>query len=356
MILFSAARMVEVFMDFVNELQRFLVRYGFQRLHIEGGLLWVKEEETQIRLIEVIPELLPGQNRMTIDSQENRIRELEKQLMIRYSKKIERLTLMLFKGIPDEKVVREIMPYPNIWCIDKSGARVFVYENQRSDFDGLKSKLEQFLVDYRKEERLIAKKEWKYIFRPVNTVLVALNFVVFFVLSMMGDVMDATFMADHGAMMWGSVIEQGQWYRLFTSTFMHFGIEHLIQNMLILLLIGSRLERILGGKRYLAVYIGSGIAASMASLFVTLARNPYTVSAGASGAIFGVMGGLLWLILKDVIQRKRRRIQEIGLSGIIFIIVSALSYGFMTTGVDNAAHVGGLICGFFLTGILSIRK
>ena len=80
------------------------------------------------------------------------------------------------------------------------------------------------------------------------------------------------------------------------------------------------------------------------------------MSAGASGAIFGVMGGLLFLIIKDVVQKKRKRMEEIGLSGMIFVIVSALSYGFTTTGVDNAAHVGGLVCGFVLTGILSIRK
>lgn len=356
MILFSIAMMMEVFMDFINELQQFFVEYGFQRLDIADGLLWIKEEGTQIKLIEVIPELLPGQNRITIDQQEKRIQDLEKQLMIRFAKKIERLTLMLFKGIPEEQVIKEITPYPNIWCMDKTDARVFVYENQRSDFYGLKNKLEHFMIEYQKKERLLAQNERKRMFRPVNTVLVVLNFVVFFILSLMGDVMDASFMADYGAMVWDSVMEQGQWFRLLTSTFMHFGMEHLTQNMLILLLIGARLERILGGKRYAIIYLGSGIAASLSSLFFTLAQAPYTVSAGASGAIFGVMGGLLWLILKDVMQKRRRRIQEIGLSGVIFMIVSALSYGFMTTGVDNAAHVGGLIFGFLLTGILSIRK
>lgn len=343
-------------MDFINELQRFLVGQGYQRLQIEGGLLWIKEEGGQIKLIEIIPELLPGQNRMTVGDQEERIHSLERQLMLRFSKKIERLTLMLFRGIPDEKVREEILPYPNIWCIDRTDAKVFVYENQRADFYGLKRGLEQFMTACQERERTITKKEWRRMFQPVNTVLVAANILVFLLLSLLGDVMDAAFMADHGAMVWESVVEQGQWYRLFTSTFMHFGIDHLMQNMLILLLIGARLERILGGRRYAIIYLGSGIAASLSSLFFTLARDPYTVSAGASGAIFGVMGGLLWLILKDVVQRRRQRMQEIGLSGMIFVIVSALSYGFTTSGVDNAAHVGGLIGGFILAGILSIRK
>ena len=143
---------------------------------------------------------------------------------------------------------------------------------------------------------------------------------------------------------------------MFTAMFLHFGADHLLQNMLILLLIGSRLERIVGKGKYLFIYLGAGLGSSLSSLFITLAREPYTVAAGASGAIFGVMGGLLFLILKDMIQGKRKRMKEIGLTGIIFMIVSALSYGFATTGVDNAAHVGGLIAGFILTGLLTIRE
>ena len=66
-------------------------------------------------------------------------------------------------------------------------------------------------------------------------------------------------------------------------------------------------------------------------------------------AIFGVMGGLLFCILADLIQKKRHRVEEIGLTGMIFMVCSALSYGFFSNGVDNAAHIGGLIGGFLLT-------
>ena len=193
-------------------------------------------------------------------------------------------------------------------------------------------------------------------FTPVNTGLVVVNVLVFLALSLVGNVTDAVFMAEHGAMYREAIADRGEIWRLFTSVFMHFGVEHLLQNMLILLLIGSRLEKITGSIRYLLLYMGSGLAASAASYFFTLAGDPYTVSAGASGAIFGVMGGLLFMVLKDLVQKRRRRIQEIGLSGILFVIVSALSYGFSTAGVDNAAHVGGLVAGCVLTGILTIRK
>ena len=100
--------------------------------------------------------------------------------------------------------------------------------------------------------------------------------------------------------------------------------------------------------------IGAGLTGAVTSILFTLGSNPNTVSAGASGAIFGVMGGLLFCILADVIQKKRHRVEEIGLTGMIFMVCSALSYGFFSTGVDNAAHIGGLLGGFVLTMISRI--
>lgn len=156
-------------------------------------------------------------------------------------------------------------------------------------------------------------------------------------------------MAAHGAMDWVDIVEKGQYYRLFTSMFLHFGADHLLQNMLILLLIGCRLERITGKLVYFIIYIGAGLAGAVTSVIFTLGASPNTVGAGASGAIFGVMGGLLFCILADLIQKKRHRVEEIGLTGMIFMVCSALSYGFFSNGVDNAAHIGGLIGGFLLT-------
>ena len=63
------------------------------------------------------------------------------------------------------------------------------------------------------------------------------------------------------------------------------------------------------------------------------------------------MGGLLYCIISDIIQKKRHRVEEIGLTGMIFMVASALSYGFFSTGIDNAAHIGGLVGGFLITMI-----
>ena len=104
------------------------------------------------------------------------------------------------------------------------------------------------------------------------------------------------------------------------------------------------------------LYCGSGVTASLCSLAFTLQGEPFTVSAGASGAVFGVMGGLLYFILRDFLRKERGRIQEIGLNGIVFMIIAALSYGFTTGGVDNAAHLGGVFAGFFLAGFSTLIR
>ena len=81
---------------------------------------------------------------------------------------------------------------------------------------------------------------------PVNTIIIVINVVVFAVLTFLGDTTDVQFMHHHGANFWPSVIEEHEYYRLLTCTFIHFGISHLFNNMLVLAYIGDNLERALG--------------------------------------------------------------------------------------------------------------
>ena len=90
---------------------------------------------------------------------------------------------------------------------------------------------------------------------------------------------------------------------------------------------------------------------NLLSLLVTQGKGTLTVSAGASGAIFGVFGALLWVIIAN-----RGRVEELNIRGIVIMIALSLYYGFTSTGVDNWCHVGGLISGFFLSLLLYRRK
>ena len=191
-------------------------------------------------------------------------------------------------------------------------------------------------------------KKWAQ--TPGTILLVIINVVVFFALSFRGMTEDAIFMMEHGAMYTPLVQASGEYYRLFTSMFLHFGFEHLMNNMLILLVMGMILEPQIGTVKYLILYLLSGLGGNAISAGWEWMTNDYAVSAGASGAIFGIIGGLLYIAI-----RNRGRIGNLTERGLIFMIVLSLYYGFTSSGVDNMAHIGGLLSGFIF-GILLYRK
>lgn len=142
---------------------------------------------------------------------------------------------------------------------------------------------------------------------------------------------------------YGPQTASGEWWRLLTSTFLHIGVIHIAFNMWALWQSGRLAERFYGNGAFLVLYLGSGIGASVVSLL----WNPSIVSAGASGSIFGVFGGLLAVVL---LHRK-------GIPALVFgslkrstigVVAYNVVFGAAVPGIDNAAHIGGLVTGFAL--------
>ncbi len=184
----------------------------------------------------------------------------------------------------------------------------------------------------------------------MTVLLAAVNVIVFLALSMQGMTEDVEFMLRHGAMYVPYVAEKSEYYRLFTCMFLHFGFEHLMNNMVVLLIVGWNLELAVGKMKYVFLYVGSGLCGNVISAIWDIRTEEYVVSAGASGAVFGIIGALLYVAL-----RNRGRIGDISGRGIVFMVVVTLYYGFANSGVDNAAHIGGLLSGFLLA-VLLYRK
>jgi len=132
-----------------------------------------------------------------------------------------------------------------------------------------------------------------------------------------------------------------QWWRLLTSTFLHGGVFHLLTNMLGMLFVSLFLEPLLGKFRFALAYLVTGIVASIASLY----WHKATVSVGASGAIFGLYGIFLALLLTKVFSKE---INKAFLASTIIFLGYNLLMGFSSNGIDNAAHIGGLLSGFIL--------
>ena len=185
----------------------------------------------------------------------------------------------------------------------------------------------------------------------VNTAIIIINVLCFLYLELQGSTENAGFMLAHGAMFAPLVVDHGQYYRLVTSVFMHFGVSHLMNNMLVLFVLGDNLERALGHVKYLIFYIVSGIVANIISIMVHMGSAYAAVSAGASGAIFGVVGGLVYVVAVNHGQLDGLTNRQLG-----FMIILSLYHGFTASGVDNWAHIGGLFSGFILSIFLYRRK
>lgn len=186
---------------------------------------------------------------------------------------------------------------------------------------------------------------------PCTFLLAAANVIVFFYLSFHGQTEDGLFMYQHGAMYVPAVIQGHQYYRLFTSMFLHFGFEHLANNMVSLLIFGITLEREIGKVKYIIIYLVSGLGANLLSMGYDIMRGQQSISAGASGAIFGLIGAVLYVAI-----RNKGRIGTISGRSAIFVIVFTFYYGLTTAGVDNMAHLGGLIVGFILAVLLYWKR
>lgn len=143
-----------------------------------------------------------------------------------------------------------------------------------------------------------------------------------------------------------NLIKNGQYYRLLTGAFIHANIFHLLFNCYALYVIGVQLESFLGKTKYLIVYLFSAISSSLMSM-IFLGNN---ISIGASGAIFGLMGSLVYFG-----YHYRVYLGNIVKTQIIPLIVTNLLLGFMITGIDNYAHIGGLIGGFLITMALGLK-
>lgn len=175
----------------------------------------------------------------------------------------------------------------------------------------------------------------------VSSGLVVINVIVFLICSLtdgrlyvMGrlSVLEVVFNGEYGRMIW--------------AMFLHSDINHLFNNMLILFFLGAMIEREVGHIAYGILYFLSGIGGNLWSLLSKMIANDWSVSIGASGAVFGLTGVLLAMVLFS-----GRKMPTVTPTRVVLMIILSLYNGFTGTHIDNAAHIGGLVTGF-LAGIV----
>jgi rhomboid protease GluP len=147
----------------------------------------------------------------------------------------------------------------------------------------------------------------------------------------------------------GPATQDGEWWRLFTAMYLHFGIMHLSLNCLSLWESGQLVERMYGRWRFVGIYLTSGLFGNLLSL---VAQGNVAVSGGASGAIFGVYGAALIFLWRERAVIDAYEFRWLFGGGVAFSILTIV-LGYIITGIDNYAHIGGLIAGMLASIYLS---
>ncbi|MDW7614547.1 rhomboid family intramembrane serine protease [Peribacillus simplex] len=194
-----------------------------------------------------------------------------------------------------------------------------------------------------------AKAEQK-VFQNANKpfftyIFIAIQIAMFILMEFNGGSTNSKTLIEFGAK-YSPYIIQGEWWRFFTPMIIHIGFIHLLMNTFSLYLIGAEVERIYGNARFLFIYIFAGFAGTLGSFIMTP-----NLSAGASGAIFGCFGALLYfgIVYPKLFMRSMG-------STVIALIIINLIYGFTVSGIDNAGHIGGLVGGFLAAGVVHLPK
>ncbi|MBU5479497.1 rhomboid family intramembrane serine protease [Eubacterium sp. MSJ-13] len=247
------------------------------------------------------------------------------------------------------------------WRIVPSAKRLMVFETSCDDFLILRKPIENILIQNpdatttkqsvystsgSDDNTSIFDKEINIKPAIANISIVIFNVIIFIIMSLLSTP-GSDDISDKLALDWNLVINHGEIYRLVTCMFVHAGIDHIYNNMIVLLFIGSYFELAIGHLDYIIVYFSSGIIAGLTSMVYNMSNNNHVQSVGASGAIFGIIGGMTAVILIKYFHN-----HNLDLKKIIFIAFLSLYGGFSSQGVDNAAHVGGFVSGFLISFII----
>lgn len=349
--------------------------YRTVSVNIEKIHIYYQEKADEVT-VSVLLEMPTGEEFTKLQYQ-NIIRQITARFNNGEYQKINLISLIVSKNV--DKVRSFCEEGMNILLVDLNEMRIIRYEDQANGFDVMYKELEEIIskktmnaydgpscgdrVNVNKHSSSQQRKKWnsykiynkpgynhrarvykKLPFEITNLTLVVINIVIFMVMDLF-QLEEKVF--SFGALYWPYIKYNNEYYRLITSMFIHGSTDHLINNMLVLLFIGDTLERSVGKIKYLVLYFATGIIAGLVSMSYNMGKGVLVQSVGASGAIFGVVGAVAFLVIVS-----RGRLKDISTRQIFIFVVLSLYGGLSSQGVDNAAHVGGLIAGVVLSAVL----
>ena len=337
-------------------LHYFITEQNYNPIILQGAQneIWLENLNGEHKIVRIVSNYIHNDEQFGFDIYRT------KQIMKKIRKKTMSLSinaLSIFINIGDN-VNTENTNFDNVDCIYLSGIEdLGKYEFLKQEFPTItdntefKEKgMELFIKltgeiskksesESMKADDVFAKK------KPVVTyVIIAINVILFILMSIFGGSTNAHTLLKFGAN-YGLLIRNGEYYRLITSAFLHIGLLHLLVNSYALYVIGPQIESFFGKTKYIIIYLVSAIFGNLLSMLFTEG-----ISAGASGAIFGLLGSMLYFG-----YHYRVYLEGVLKSQIIPLIVANLLIGFLGSGIDNAAHIGGLVGGVLISMAVGVK-
>lgn len=331
-------------------LHYFITEKGYNPIILHGAKdeIWLENLNEEYEIVRIVSNYIHNDEQLNTDL--FRTKQIVKKIK-RKTFSFKMNTLSLFVNLGDSVNMNNIS-YSNIDCANLKSIKdiknyTFITENYPTITNEINSKekgMELFMkitedinkknIETSNKAEDVFSKKTPYI----TYILIFIN-ILFYVLSIISNSFYNSMVLNP------SKILNGEYYRLLSCIFMHGGIIHLLCNMYCLYVIGPQVESFFGKIKYIVIYLLSGIIGSLMSLSIT-----NSISLGASGAIFGLLGSILYFG-----YHYRVYLSQAIKSQIIPLIVLNLFLGFILSGVDNAAHIGGLIGGILVSMMVGVK-
>lgn len=333
----------------MNLINYFITEENYKPMIIHGinDEIWLENLDNNYKIVRIVSHHI--HNKEQLDFDKFKLSKIVKQVK-RKTLSFKVKVLSIYTDIEDEKILNNddvlITKEKDINNPKLVSAFPDIVEKTNRKEDGL----EYFIkvtdnINKKNEKRnRIAEKIFSYKQPIVTYIIMAICIILFILMELSGGSTNSQTLLKYGANL-DVLVKNGEYYRLFTCIFLHIGIMHLLCNMYSLYIIGREVENLFGKIKYIIIFILSGIFGSIMSLAFT--HN--TISAGASGAIFGLLGALLYFGM-----HYRTYLGEAIKRSIIPIIVVNLIIGFFAEGIDLAAHIGGLVGGVLVAMMVGV--
>ena len=334
----------------MNLINYFITEENYKPMIIHGlnDEIWLENLDNNYKIVRIVSHHIHNKEQLDFDKFKlDRIVKQVKRKTLSFKVKV----LSIYTDIEDEKILNNddvlitkekdinnpklVSAFPNI--VEKTSRKEDGLEYFIKVTDNINKKNEK--------RNKVAEKIFSYKKPVVTYIIIAICILLYIIMEIFGNGSTNNItLLKFGANL-DVLVKNGEYYRLFTSIFLHIGIMHLLCNMYSLYIIGREVESLFGKVKYIIIFILSGIFGSILSI----AFSHNVISAGASGAIFGLLGALLYFGM-----HYRTYLGESLVRSIIPILIINLIIGFLSPGIDMAAHIGGFVGGILVSMMVGI--